>query len=86
MGYVNWLVASASYLSFYDEQKKRKDFIEKYFKEIIAADLDLDGKSIQLGVKNTVEKNLTLPIYRSEKFIYAKGSPKSENKNFRVLF
>ena len=80
MGLVNWLVASASYLSFHDEQKKRKEFIEKYFEKIIAAGLDLDGKSIQLGVKNTVEKNLTLPIYRSDKNIYSKRS--SDGKGF----
>ena len=80
MGLVNWLVASASYLSFHDEQKKRKEFIEKYFEKIIAAGLDLDGKSIQLGVKNTVEKNLTLPIYRSDKNIYSKRS--SDGKSF----
>ena len=86
VGYVNWLVASASYLSFYYEQQKRKEFIEKYFKEIIKAGLDLDGKSIEESVKKTIVKNLTLPIHQSEKFIYAKGSPNSENKDFDKYF
>ena len=84
MGLVNWLMASASYLSFYDEQRKRKEFIKKYFNTIIKGGLDLDGKPIKDGVENTIVKNLTLPIYQSEKFIYAKRS--SDGKNFDDYF
>ena len=84
MGLVNWLVASASYLSFYDEQRKRKEFIKKYFNTIIKGGLDLDGKPIKEGVKKTIVKNLTLPIHQSEKFIYSKRS--SDGKNFDDYF
>ena len=84
VGYVNWLVASASYLSFYDEQKKRQEFIEQYFNEIIAKGLDLDGKPIERGVKKTIRKNLTLPIYQSNPDIYSKRS--SDGKNFDKYF
>ena len=84
MGLVNWLVASASYLSFYDEQQKRKEFIKKYFNTIIKGGLDLDGKPIKEGVKKTIVKNLTLPIHQSEKFIYSKRS--SDGKSFDDYF
>ncbi len=77
-GYVNWMVASTTYLSFYEEQKKRKEFIKKYFNEIISKKRELGGAYIDVGVKNTITKNFTYPVYESYRsrngIIYTKTS------------
>ena len=89
LGYVNWLVASAVFLSFYEEQKERKKFIEEYFEKIIKQNKDLTGNSINEGAKKTIVKNFTLPVwtsYSSPGSAFLETRSSAEGKNFTDFF
>ena len=59
MGLLNWLMASSFLYQFRYDQWQRRILIEDLFKLLAVSKKDLDEDSIETGVKNTIEKNLT---------------------------
>lgn len=71
--FINWLMTQVFLSHFRLDQKDRKMMIHAIYEASLKQDLDLDGKSIKDGVKDTFEKNLT--------FINRQNSPTLETFN-----
>ena len=64
VGFQNWLVATSMYLSFLEDQRERKLFIENTLFDWLKNGLDIERQPIAKGVENTIRKNLTYVNYR----------------------
>jgi len=64
VGLQNWLIATSMYLSFFQEQQERKEFIEDVLFRRLVEGQDIENKPISDGVIHTIWKNLTYVNYR----------------------
>ena len=65
VGFQNWMVAASMYFAFIEDQKRRKEFIQKELFPLLTGGQDIEGKNIIDGVEKTIQKNLTYVNYRN---------------------
>ena len=66
VGFQNWIFATSMYFAFLEDQRKRKEFVEKkLFDQLLKLSKDAEGEDIKKGVERTIQKNLTYVNYKN---------------------